>query len=92
MPVGTVKVMADATIASGALAAGGLTPLEEAKPLRESLLWKLQASFYAAKGMSAWSDAVVPLFVTSNTFIAAAYAKVILGFIRDWFLRYEQST
>lgn len=77
--------MADATISPTAL--GGLTPLEEAKPLRESLLWKLQSAFYASKGMAAWSEGVVPLFVTSNTFIAAQYAKVILGFMRDWFLR-----
>jgi hypothetical protein len=25
--------------------------------------------------------------VTSNAFIAATYAKIILGFVRDWFLR-----
>lgn len=77
--------MADATIAP--TATGGLTLLEPAKPLRESLLWKLQAAFYAAQGMNAWASAVVPSFVTSNTFIAAAYAKVIIGFLRDWFLR-----
>ena len=77
--------MADATIT--ATRAGGLTLLEEAKPLRESLLWKLQSSFYSSKGMSAWSEGVVPSFVTSNNFLAAGYAKIIIGFMRDWFLR-----
>ncbi|MCP3679660.1 MAG: class I SAM-dependent methyltransferase [Gammaproteobacteria bacterium] len=32
--------------------------------------------------MSAWTGEV-PFFVTSNTFIADAYAQVIIGYIRD---------
>lgn len=33
----------------------------------------------------AWSNAVVPNFVTSNAFIARAYANVIAGLLRDLF-------
>lgn len=77
--------MADATIAPAS--AAGLTPLEDAKPLRESSLWRLQSSFYRRVAIAAWADAIVPSFVTSNAFIAAGYARVLLGFMRDWFLR-----
>ncbi len=65
-------------------------------------------AFYETLKIKAWSDAIVPNFVsvgshvplayglasnvslvqvTSNAFIAATYAKIILGFVRDWFLR-----
>ena len=33
----------------------------------------------------AWSNAIVPNFVTSNAFIARAYANVIAGLVRDMF-------
>ena len=59
--------------------------IEEARPLRDSVIWALQRAFYSEKGVRAWSDALVPNFVTSNSFIAKAYAKVILGLIRDTF-------
>ncbi len=75
--------MADASIP--AEAAAGLTPLEAACPLRDSLLWRLQTRFYETQGVRAWSDGVVPNFVTSNAFLAGLYARVILGFVRDWY-------
>lgn len=64
-------------------AAGLPYMLEDCVPLRDSLIWKLQANFYQRMGIKAWTDAVVPNFVTSNSFIARAYAKVIMGLIRD---------
>lgn len=54
-------------------------------PLRDSALWRLQRAFYETKGVNAWSEAIVPNFVTTNSFIARAYAKVILGLLRDTF-------
>jgi hypothetical protein len=77
--------MADATVGAGAVES--LATLDEAKPLRDSLLWKLQTSFYDRLNIKAWSDAIVPNFVTSNAFIASAYAKIILAAMRDWLLR-----
>lgn len=59
--------------------------LDEPKRLQDSLLWDLQRSFYDEKNIKAWSDAIVPNFVTTNAFIARAYAKVILGLMRDVF-------
>ena len=40
-------------------------------------------SFYASTGVSAWSDGVVPFFITSNAQIAKTYAQVIHGYIAD---------
>jgi hypothetical protein len=34
--------------------------------LRDSIIWELQRGFYDRMSVSAWSDAVVPNFVTSN--------------------------
>jgi len=40
-------------------------------------------SFYDRKGVKSWSQGIVPHFITCNAFIGRAYAKVLLGFIRD---------
>jgi hypothetical protein len=61
-------------------------PLEQKVRLSGSMLWRLQRDFYARHGVKAWSRGLVPHYVTSNSFIAGAYAKVVLGFIRDWTL------
>lgn len=42
---------------------------------------------YESMGATAWTSSVVPNFVTSNAFLAACYAKVLLAFMRDWFAR-----
>ncbi|GMI10455.1 hypothetical protein TrVE_jg3987 [Triparma verrucosa] len=57
--------------------------LEEYKQCSESLLWKLMMSFYDRKGVSSWSQGIVPHFITCNAFIGRAYAKVLAGFIDD---------
>ncbi len=75
--------MADASVASSA--AGGFHLLQDARPLRDSALWALQTAYYARAGVACWADAVVPNFVTSNAFVAATYARVVLSYIRDWY-------
>lgn len=55
--------------------------------LPQSVLWELQRNFYNTINIRSWSDAIVPSFVTSNCFIAGCYARVIAGFVRDWFTR-----
>jgi hypothetical protein len=57
--------------------------IEIATPLRESLIWQAQRAFYAEKGLTAWSQSIVPNFASSNSFIAKAYARAALGLIRD---------
>ncbi|MGD8775285.1 MAG: hypothetical protein PVF44_08205 [Syntrophobacterales bacterium] len=57
--------------------------LEEVKPLSQSILWKLQRNYFEGQGIEAWRQGTVPHYITSNPFIANAYAKVVFGFIRD---------
>ena len=57
--------------------------VEAGMPLSASVLWRLQRSFYNRHGVAAWSAGTVPSYVTCNPFIARAYARVILGFLRD---------
>jgi tetratricopeptide (TPR) repeat protein len=57
--------------------------LEEGKSLSQSILWKLQRNFFEGQGIEAWRQGTVPHYITSNPFIANAYAKVVFGFIRD---------
>jgi len=57
--------------------------LDKGKPLSQSILWKLQRNFFQGQGIEAWRQGTVPHYVTSNPFIANAYAKVVFGFIRD---------
>jgi len=61
--------------------------IQDFVPLRESILWDLQASFYDKINIKCWANSIVPNFVTSNCFIAHCYSRAVLGFIRDWFLR-----
>jgi len=57
--------------------------LEEKKRLSESLLWELQRRFYDERGIGAWDNGPVPSYVTSNPYIASAYAQLVLSFLRE---------
>ncbi|HEV2844760.1 MAG TPA: SAM-dependent methyltransferase [Thermoanaerobaculia bacterium] len=57
--------------------------LEQGTRLSESLLWRLQRRFYDQKGPQAWAESTVPHYITSNVWIANAYAKVVFGWLRD---------
>lgn len=57
--------------------------LEQGERLSRSILWRLQRRFFEGAGMLAWSDGIVPHYITSNPFIARAYVEVVLGFARD---------
>lgn len=65
--------------------------LQEPTRLRDSIIWNLQDQFYIQKGPSCWTDAIVPHFVTSNSYIAYQYANCILGYIRDYYSSYDWS-
>jgi hypothetical protein len=66
-------------------------PLETACRLSRSVLWRLQRRFFERRGMAAWSEGIVPHHVTCNPYLARAYARVILGFVRDWQGRLDRS-
>jgi hypothetical protein len=59
------------------------TVLEAEERLSRSRLWRMQRAFFEARGIDAWRRAIVPHYVTSNPFIAAAYAQLVLGYWRD---------
>lgn len=57
--------------------------LEADRPLSRSLLWRLQRQFFDRQGVRAWGERIVPFYITSNPWIADAYAQVVLGWLRD---------
>jgi tetratricopeptide (TPR) repeat protein len=57
--------------------------LESPVPLSQSMVWRLQRTFYGDQGIAAWSRSHVPQSVTTSPIIARAYARVLLGFWRD---------
>src|SRR5713226_5804863 len=57
--------------------------LESAVPLAQSLVWRLQRTFYGDQGIAAWSRSHVPQSVTTSPIIARAYARIVFGFWRD---------
>jgi hypothetical protein len=59
------------------------TILETDEPLSRSRLWRMQRAFFEERGPDAWREAIVPHYVTSNPFIAAAYAQLVFAYWRD---------
>jgi tetratricopeptide (TPR) repeat protein len=57
--------------------------LESDMPLSKSMVWKLQADFYANQGPEAWIKGIVPQYITTNPYIANLYAKIVFGYCRD---------
>lgn len=51
-------------------------------PLSHTDLWEKISAFYHKEGISAWSSQV-PFYITSNPYLANAYAQVIIRFIQD---------
>src|SRR5579859_7108615 len=57
--------------------------LESAVPLSQSLIWRLQSDYYAQRGLKAWTEDLVPSYITNNPFIAEIYAGIVAGFLDD---------
>lgn len=57
--------------------------LQPVGPLSESIIWQLQKDYYSEKGPDAWRHKDVPHYITSNSYIARAYARVALGWLQD---------
>lgn len=49
----------------------------------ESLIWQFNRDFYQEKGISAWSDDIVPHHLTSNSSVGRTYASLIYGVLKD---------
>lgn len=57
--------------------------IEENQRLSQSMLWQLQRKFFSQQGIKSWSKEIVPHYITSNPYIAQAYARMIFGWLRD---------
>src|SRR5690348_8291126 len=57
--------------------------LERDVPFSQSIIWRLQRDFYAKHGLNAWTEDLVPSYITSNPMIAEIYAAVVAGFLSD---------
>lgn len=57
--------------------------LEEHQRLSASRLWSWQRQYFEEQGVEAWRRSIVPHYVTSNPFMAQAYARVVFGYLRD---------
>ncbi len=83
-PAGLVSLgPSPATWPSDPIDPGAPVVLERAQRLSRSVLWKLQRAYFEQAGIDAWRKAVVPHYITSNPFVAATYARLVVGFLRD---------
>lgn len=60
-----------------------LITIEQNTRFSNSLLWKYQRDYFAARGVDAWAKGDVPFYVTSNVVIANNYAQIAIRFIID---------
>jgi hypothetical protein len=66
--------------------------IEKGKRFSQSKLWEIQRNFFINQGAMAWSQGVVPYFITSNSFIANSYARLVFGFLRDCVANKQESS
>jgi tetratricopeptide (TPR) repeat protein len=57
--------------------------VEQDRRLSQSMLWRLQRDFFQQQGIEAWRQGIVPHYITSSPYLANAYARLVLGFLRD---------
>jgi len=57
--------------------------LEARQRLSRSLLWQWHQSYYHRQGIQAWAGGTVPHYISSNPWIAGAYARVAFAWLRD---------
>lgn len=57
--------------------------LEADVPLSHSVIWRLQREFWVESGLKAWTQDLVPNFITNNPFITESYARIVFGFLAD---------
>src|SRR5437016_3470552 len=57
--------------------------LESGISLSRSVIWELQRQFYVQRGLKAWTEDMIPQFITNNPFIAEIYARIVAGFLFD---------
>lgn len=58
-------------------------PIEESQLLSQSRLWALQRRFFEETRLRAWSQGIVPHYITSNPFLAHSYRRLVDAYLRD---------
>jgi tetratricopeptide (TPR) repeat protein len=64
--------------------------IEQHKRFSQSALWRMQREYFDREGINAWVNQV-PFYITSNPYIAACYAKIVLAFMREWIKKHPES-
>jgi len=57
--------------------------LEQEQRFSASVLWQINRQYYNDSGPNAWHSGAVPHYATCNTYIAQAYAHVVIAYLRD---------
>lgn len=57
--------------------------LETDVSLAQSVIWRMQREFYVERGTKAWTEDLIPQFITNNPFIVEIYARIVCGFLDD---------
>ncbi len=65
--------------------------LESDVALSNSLIWRKQREFYVQRGLKAWTEDLVPNFITNNPFIAEIDARIVFGFLSDCLVGRKES-
>jgi hypothetical protein len=60
-----------------------LRRLEGPKRLSESLLWTMEAAYYEASGIAAWSPGGIPFTMTNSPALARTYVQLVEGLVED---------
>ncbi len=51
--------------------------------LSDSIIWQIQRNYFMRDGIRAWQNDIVPSDISSNPFMARAYAQLVLGYLQD---------
>ncbi|MEQ9367388.1 MAG: hypothetical protein RIF32_24360 [Leptospirales bacterium] len=57
--------------------------LESGRRFSACMLWDMQRRFFQERGIAAWRGGVVPEYITSHPFLAQAYARVTMEWLRE---------
>ena len=57
--------------------------IQEATDFSESIVWDLQRQYYTEQGAKAWSEGIVPHYITSSSYMSKAYAQLVYAWLKD---------
>lgn len=57
--------------------------LQEATDFSKSIVWDLQRKYYTEQGVKAWSEGIVPHYITSSSYMSKSYAQLVYAWLED---------